>query len=373
MPEDGGIGHSWVEMSRLLVIHETGVTPSQCLASTHYMMEAVAKGRTQGAPFLKISAPTGEALVLGRYQKAETAIQREECRKQGLPLLRRLSGGSTVLLGEGRLYLALVLPDRATPLDCEPRQFLQRYGAGLIRGLVQVGMKARYFGKDLVSIEDRPVGLMSFEISREGTALLEAVIGVSRPWRPDAALSGYPPRSKEDAPTVSPTLVSEELPELSDQQLTNGLVEAMGDLLEFTVEPRELTALEAERVRGLTYRVEVPEQVGERTPVYLKDWASRPIEEAIGFVEATVRVTQGRFLRDVWVHGDFMADSAGIEDLQERLKMVPIKRRPVALVIDDVLGAPEHVIMGIRRLGSILDAILDASKRAGEENGTGST
>jgi hypothetical protein len=29
--------------------------------------------------------------------------------------------------------------------------------------------------------------------------------------------------------------------------------------------------------------------------------------------------------------------------------------------------------MGIRRLGSILDAILDASKRANEEDGTGST
>ena len=48
-----------------------------------------------------------------------------------------------------------------------------------------------------------------------------------------------------------------------------------------------------------------------------------------------------------------------------------VKRRPVALVIDDVLGAPEHVIMGIRRLGSILEAILDASRRDTEEGATG--
>ncbi|MFH2010757.1 MAG: hypothetical protein ABI333_29420 [bacterium] len=356
-------------MRRLLFVQETGISPRQCLASTAFMMEAVGKGRTQGAPFLKLSLPEGEAVVLGRYQKAGSAVRRDVCKSRNLTLLRRLTGGTTALLGKDRLHLSLVLPDRASPLECEPRQFLQRYGAGLIRGLVQAGLKARYFGKDLVSVEDRPLGLMSFEIAPDGTALLEAIVGLRQPWWPDTELSGYPPRSKDDSAVAAPTLIGDELTELNDDRLIAGLQEAVVDLLDLEVERREFSALEAERIKSLSHRVEVPEDPAEPTPQYLKPWSSRPIEEAIGFVEATVRLTQGRFLRDVGIHGDFMADSGGMDELQDRLKMVPVKRRPVALVIDDVLGAPEHVIMGIRRLGSILEAILDASKQGSEESG----
>jgi lipoate-protein ligase A len=357
-------------MKRMILVKEVGVSPLHCLASSAYLMEAVAKGRTKGAPVLLVGFPSEEAVVLGRYQKPESAVQREECRRRGMPLLRRLSGGGSALLGEGRLYLALVLPSHETPLECEPRQFLQRYGAGIVRGLAQTGLKARYFGKDVLSIEDRPVGVMSFEIAPDGTALLETIVGLNRSFRPDGAFTAYPPRSQDDTTTASPTLIAEELTSVDEGKLADQLVESMAGLLDVSPEPRELTPLEIERVNSLSHRVQVPDKPEERIPVYLKPWASRPIEEAIGFVEATVRLTQGRFLREVWVHGDFMADSGGICDLQERLRMVPVKRRPVALVIDDVLGAPEHVIMGIRRLGSILEAILDASKRAAEEGGS---
>jgi hypothetical protein len=358
-------------MQQLLFVKEIGVSPGHCLASTAYMMEAVGKGRTQGAPFLKISLPVGESVVLGRYQSADSAVDRDVCVRRDLPLLRRLSGGTTALLGEDRLYLALVLPDRGRPLECEPRQFLQRYGAGLIRGLVQAGLKARYFGKDLVSVEDRPLGLMSFELAPEGTALLEAIVGLRRHWCPDAELSAYPPRSKEDGATSAPTLMGDELTDLQDDSLVEGIQEAVVDLLDLELAPREFSPLEQERIKSLAHRVEVPANTAEKLPQYLRPWTSRPIEEAIGFVEATVRLTQGRFLRDVSISGDFMADSGGMMELEDRLKMVPIKRRPVALVIDDVLGAPEHVIMGIRRLGSILEAILDASKQGAEEMGRG--
>jgi hypothetical protein len=357
-------------MSRLLVVTDADESPGYCLAATAYMMEAVSKGRTQGAPMLRIARPRGESLVLGRFQRARTALNLEACQERGLEVLRRLTGGSTAWLGAGRLYVALALPDRTEPLDCEPRQFLQRYGAGLVRGLVALGTKARYFGKDLLSIEDRPVGIMSFELAADGSALLEAVIGLDQPWRPEAALSGYPPRTKEES-SATPTLLADELEGLDPAALAEPLAEAMAGLLEAEPQEHRFNPLESERIKSLSHRVEVTEPVEEKRPAYLKPWDSRPVEEAIGFVETSVRLSQGRFLRDVSIHGDFMADSAGVAELEQRLKMVPIKRRPVALVIDDVLGAPDHVIMGIRRLGSVLEAILDASKRASEEGQTG--
>ena len=357
-------------MQPLRVITQTEVTPMDCLASTAYLMEAMQKGRTQGAPILIITRPETDALILGRFQRPSSALKLDACEAEGVPRLRRLTGGSTAMLGAGRLHLALVLKNRNSPLECEPRQFLQRYGAGVIRALSQLGLKARYHGKDLVSAEDRPIGVMSFELYPDGPALLEVSLGVTSPWHPEPALVAYPPRAKDESSAARPSSLAQELAEDGLSGLDSCLVEAYAELLEATPEQREFTPLETARITSLHHRVEVVEDSHDKRPAYLKAWDSRLVEEAIGFVEASVRLTQGRFIRDVRIYGDFMADTAGMEDLQEKLKMVPVKRRPVALVIDDVLGAPEHVIMGIRRLGSILEAILDASRRASEEGVT---
>lgn len=355
-------------MMRLLTITETDVSPANSLAASAYLLEAVAKGRTQGNPVLRIARPSGEALVLGRFQRARSALRLDRVADRSLTVLRRLSGGTSVRLAEGCLHVSLALPDRNDPIPCEPRQFLQRYGAGIVRALSARSAKARYYGKDLLSIEDRPVGVLSFELHPEGAALLEAILGVETAWRPPEELVGYPGRTKGEAGGAI-TRLDRELDSVED--LPKMIQESFGDLLGLSVDPHDFNPLEAERIRSLEHRVVVDTQEEPPRALYLRRYDSKPVEEAIGFVEASVRLTQGRFLRQALIQGDFMADSGSIEALQERLKMVPVKRRPVALVIDDVLGAPDHVIMGIRRLGSILEAVLDAAKRASEAAKTG--
>jgi len=350
-------------MTRLLAITETDVSPANSLAASVYLLEAVAKGRTGGNPVLRIASPLGEALVLGRFQRARSALRLEQVAERAIPVLRRHSGGSTVRLAKGCLHVSLALPDRSDPIACEPRQFLQRYGAGLVRAITARSAKARYYGKDLLSIEDRPVGMISFELHPDGPALLEAILGVHTDWRPSKDLVGYPDRTKAETGGAT-SILEREID--STEGLPGALAEAFGDLLGLPVEPHGFNPLETERIRSLEHRVSVDTHEDPPRALYLRRYDSKPVEEAIGFVEASVRLTQGRFLRQAWIHGDFMADSASITALEERLKMVPVKRRPVALVIDDVLGAPDHVIMGIRRLGSILEAVLDAAKRASE-------
>jgi len=65
----------------------------------------------------------------------------------------------------------------------------------------------------------------------------------------------------------------------------------------------------------------------------------------------------------VSIGGDFVADSPGIALLENRLRFTDVNKRNIALIIDEVLGAPEHFILGVKRLGTLLDAILDAAAR----------
>lgn len=51
-----------------------------------------------------------ECVVLGRAGRPERDVDVAECRRSGVPVLRRCSGGGAVLLGPGCLNYTLILP-----------------------------------------------------------------------------------------------------------------------------------------------------------------------------------------------------------------------------------------------------------------------
>lgn len=59
---------------------------------------------------LRLWEPDRYCIVLGRSNRAMTEVNQAACRDAGIPILRRASGGGTVLLGPGCLAYSLVLP-----------------------------------------------------------------------------------------------------------------------------------------------------------------------------------------------------------------------------------------------------------------------
>ena len=65
-------------------------------------------------PVLRFWEPEAPFVVLGYSNPARTEVSLECCRANGVPVLRRISGGGTVLQGRGCLNYSLVLPIRET-------------------------------------------------------------------------------------------------------------------------------------------------------------------------------------------------------------------------------------------------------------------
>jgi lipoate---protein ligase len=63
-----------------------------------------------GDPVLRLWESDRHFVVLGRASRVADDVDLAACHKDGLPLLRRASGGGTVLQGPGCLSYALVLP-----------------------------------------------------------------------------------------------------------------------------------------------------------------------------------------------------------------------------------------------------------------------
>ncbi len=95
---------------------------------------------------LRFWEPTHYFVVLGYGNKAEVEANLSFCRHTNIPVLRRCSGGGTVLQGPGCLNFSLVLPAAA----CGPAQsiaatneFILKRHAGALTALLQAPVEVR--------------------------------------------------------------------------------------------------------------------------------------------------------------------------------------------------------------------------------------
>lgn len=79
------------------------------------LWHAVAYGVSQGAPAtLSFTRPAAPYVCLGYHRLAEE-VDREYCRRKGLPVLRRMVGGGPVYLDSNQLFFQICLPAGRLP------------------------------------------------------------------------------------------------------------------------------------------------------------------------------------------------------------------------------------------------------------------
>ena len=64
---------------------------------------------------LRLWEPTQPMVVVGRSSRIDGEVHADTCRQQGIPILRRVSGGAAIITGPGCLMYALVLSHRLRP------------------------------------------------------------------------------------------------------------------------------------------------------------------------------------------------------------------------------------------------------------------
>lgn len=85
----------------------TLATPALNLGLDEALLQACDEGT--GPETLRVWAPTEPFVVVGYANRVAAEVDLEACAQRGIPILRRPSGGGTVLLGSGVLCYAVVL------------------------------------------------------------------------------------------------------------------------------------------------------------------------------------------------------------------------------------------------------------------------
>ncbi|MGO9470573.1 MAG: biotin/lipoate A/B protein ligase family protein [Isosphaeraceae bacterium] len=92
---------------------------------------------SNGPAVLRFWEPRHNAVVLGASRTIRDDVLVEACRVDGVPVLRRSSGGGTVVVGPGVLNVAFVLPETRAPglwaVDAAHRYVLERLAESMAR------------------------------------------------------------------------------------------------------------------------------------------------------------------------------------------------------------------------------------------------
>ncbi|WP_425059198.1 Octanoyltransferase LipM [Sporomusa carbonis] len=109
------------------------------MAVDEAMLQAHARGQTP--PTLRLYGWKPAAVSLGYFQKAKAEVDIEECRRQGIDVVRRLTGGRAVLHDAELTYSVVVREDH--PLIPATITASYRYfSEGLLAGLKRLGIDA---------------------------------------------------------------------------------------------------------------------------------------------------------------------------------------------------------------------------------------
>ena len=336
-------------------------TLNEAVATTAHIVSAMSRPSEKAFPTLSVFTMSEPAISLGRFQHPSVALNLTA----GLPapVVRRLTGGPTSWMGAESVYLSLVIPNWPLWLQVAGIRNVPKLLNDMILGALRKdGFSLSMSAADSVTKRGFEVGRMGFDIL-DTTAVLELQLGARETVALAPEYNGYPALS-EDAFLRRSRFLADLLETRELPSFPHSYAHSVGEALfreKFEVRDASFSWLEKTRIDGLKSRYLEAEVLPASTSP--EPLMSRPHEDYIGFVHAQVTFNAQMQFSAVRIFGDFIADSPGITELEARLRWTEINKRNVALIIDEVLGAPGHIILGLKRLGSVLEAIMDAASR----------
>ncbi|MFT3775539.1 MAG: hypothetical protein QM820_60095 [Minicystis sp.] len=252
----------------------------------------LAQAEAEGTPWLTASVVRGPAVLLGAAQRAGRVVRLDACAAAGTTVLRRATAGTAIYVGERAIVWTLALPDvAALAPDATMRTLLNRNVRGFLKGLSRAGAIAHYFGREWISVRQRPAAVMGFEATRGGAVLLEVIAGIDAPVAVPEAIAAEEERQVDRWRGKAPAALGE-LIEEAPLALADTVMRAIAQRAATPIE--EGSAVPAVNVEAVT-------RDDDPLPARFTPGPTRRVP--IGWIDTGVDRATG----DVWLGGDVLA------------------------------------------------------------------
>jgi len=177
------------------LVDVTFTTPEENLALDEALLD-LAETSHEPQEFLRLWESPTPVVVLGRSSSVTAEVDIVRCRRRGVPILRRTSGGATIVAGPGCLMYAVVLSSAVRP------QLASLAGAHdvalntLVAALSRVAPNVRRAGTSDLAVGNRKFSGNSLRVKR-GHVLYHGTLLYNFPLETIGELLLAPPRTPE--------------------------------------------------------------------------------------------------------------------------------------------------------------------------------
>lgn len=347
------------------LITDDGVTASFGLAADDVLAQRVGLNLSQ--PTLRLYTYQSYCALVGRFQNVDNEIRVGYCRENGITINRRPTGGGAIIMGADQLGVALTIPGRGDDSYSHARELMSNFSEGLVRGLNQLGVEARFRRKNDIEVNGKKLVGLGVYRAPSGGLLFHASMLVDL----DIALmlrvlnTPFEKLSDKEIDTVACRITTvrretESHIALDDVQrvIAAGFVSAFNVNLvpsDFTDEEcEEITKLEQEKYlsEGWVYQTTaVPDSNG-----------SAKVKTSAGLIDVGVTMA-GATIKAAFIGGDFFASENAVADLEASLRWHTSQPEKVAATIEKIFQSRESEFNGILP-EVIIEAVTKAVARA---------
>jgi lipoate-protein ligase A len=348
-------------MNEWRLIKDDGVSASFGLAADECLAHRVGTGTSQ--PTLRLYTYRSYCALVGRFQNIDNEINRAYCEANGIALNRRPTGGGAIIMGQDQLGIALCIPGEEGDSYHRARELMVNFSAGIISGLEELGIRAAFWGKNDVEINNRKVAGLGVYRAPEGGLLFHASVLVDldiafmlhvlkTPFEKitDKAIASVAERvTTVRRESVSPVALDE-----IREYIAAGYHRAFG----VSLTPGDFLSDELEAIDTLEKSKYLTPAWVHQTTAIPDTFGSAKVKTPAGLLD--VRATlAGNTIKAIFIGGDFFAAEGAVADLEARLRWHPASPEKVRETL--AAGYAEHA----NQLNNLpLEALQEAIRQA---------
>jgi len=153
-------------------ITDDNVSASSGLAADDAIAQRVGAGASP--PTLRLCTYRSHCALVGRFQRLESEIHLDYCRSHDIAVNRRPTGGGAIIMGENQLGVALMIPAGDEDTYGRARELMEKFSAGLVWALNQLGVQANFRRKNDIEVNGRKIAGLGIYRAGNGGLLFHA-------------------------------------------------------------------------------------------------------------------------------------------------------------------------------------------------------
>jgi len=337
-------------------IENDSVSASFGLAADEYLVDTFATGHSDYGRILRLYTYRDHCAILGRFQDAESEINLPECKRLGIEVNRRITGGGTIIMGQDQLGVAIVVPpgdanDTGNSSHFSTKRIFEDYSGGIIGSLSLLGIQSEFRPKNDILVAGKKIAGLAACVQENGNALFHASILSDIDTRLMASVLRIPFEKISDKEISEvedriTTVKRESKEAVSNDRLKEVLRSGFESAFQMKLQDMPLTGSEISGIELLQEKkYSTNEWIYQKSLIPGKTTVIKKKTKA-GMVNVHM-VVMNNTIKDIIITGDFFSTTEFVANLERRLRSKIMNREVITKAVKDAWLSSSDSISGL--------------------------